>query len=81
MYGEHMSWMQSSLGVTSMMFMMLFHIAILVGSVYVIFYLIKLFSKERGNNNSTSKNILEERFARGEINEEEFKRMKAILND
>ena len=79
--GENINWMMSGMGATSMLIMMLFHIAVFVGFVYFIVYLVKVFSKEKLNyETSNGLIILEERFAKGEINEDEFKRMNKILN-
>ncbi|MDE5413675.1 MAG: SHOCT domain-containing protein [Bacillaceae bacterium] len=79
-YGEHFNWMMSGIGTTSMIMMMLFHIAVLVGGIYFIIYLVRTFSKDKANENVVSGvSILNERFAKGEITEDEYKRMKRTL--
>ncbi|WP_216830703.1 SHOCT domain-containing protein [Alkalihalobacterium elongatum] len=79
-YGEHFNWMMSGIGTTSMIFMMLFHFAVLVGGIYFIIYLVKTFSKDKTTQNDNSGiSILNERFAKGEINEEEYRRMKKVI--
>ncbi|UCZ53548.1 SHOCT domain-containing protein [Bacillus shivajii] len=62
-------------------FGMLFQIALLVGFVYLIVYLFQSFTRPKQNEEKTSLQILEERYARGEISEEEFKTKKRILKD
>lgn len=68
-------------------FGMLFQLAIVVGVIYLVVY---LFQSVFNRNNSTSNyrpeektilQILEERFARGEIDEEEYKQKKKILKE
>ncbi|MFV8829109.1 SHOCT domain-containing protein [Alkalihalobacterium sp. APHAB7] len=79
-HGEHFNWMMSGIGTTSMIMMMLFHIAVLVGGIYFIIYLVKTFSKDKPIEKEVSGvSILNERFAKGEINEDEYKRMKKTL--
>ncbi|WNF38792.1 SHOCT domain-containing protein [Bacillaceae bacterium IKA-2] len=68
-------------------FSMLFHIAIVVGVIYLIFYLFQsVFKRNTSDSNyrpneKTSLQILEERFARGEIDEVEFKQKKKVLKE
>ncbi|WP_369009382.1 SHOCT domain-containing protein [Desertibacillus haloalkaliphilus] len=80
-FGEHMNWMMGGLGATSMLIMMLFHIAVFVGFVYFIIYLVKISKEKQNSETPNHLIILEERFAKGEINEEEFKRMKKVMTE
>ncbi len=66
-------------------FGMFFQIAIMIGAIYLIVLLFQsLFSASESKGRSgtkTSLQILEERYARGEINDEEFKQKKKVLKD
>lgn len=57
--------------------MVLFWVLVVVGVVY----LVKLFSQGQalGHNEGRAKEILRERYARGEINQEQFDRLKREL--
>ncbi|MGO4886553.1 SHOCT domain-containing protein [Anaerobacillus sp. MEB173] len=66
-------------------FGMLFQIAIIIGVVYLIVYLYQSTSRRDNNNlndhhgQKTNLEILEERYVRGEIDEEEFIQKKRLL--
>ncbi len=82
-------------GWVGMAFMILFWIAVVVGIVYLIRYLVARPGADRwrerptewgergapgpGQGKSDALRILEERYARGEIDQEEFQRRKADL--
>jgi len=72
----------SGIGIIGIIFMLL-QLALWVGLIYLIFIAIKkLTLKESPNNNGdNSLNILRERYANGEIGQEEFKKMKENLMD
>lgn len=77
-FGDHMhdGWFMGP-------FMMLAGIAVVILTVFLV---VRIFdSNSHGNNsknrNSTAVQILEERFARGELNAEEFKTMKMALDN
>ena len=59
---------------------MLVHLFIIVGVIYLV---VKLVVGDMGTrrNEKTAEKILAERFARGEITDEEYKRMKEVLRD
>ncbi len=61
-------------------FGMLINLLIIVGVIYLIIRLVKNDGTKRGNE-QTADLILAERFARGEITDEEYKRMKKVLKD
>lgn len=67
MYGWGMGWIG-----------MLVQLLIIAG---VIYFIVSLFKKDEkgGGNQDTAEAILRERFARGEISEEEYKRMQEVL--
>ncbi|MCT8139314.1 SHOCT domain-containing protein [Anaerobacillus sp. CMMVII] len=62
---------------------MFFQIAMMLGFVFLIVYLFQSFSrsndKKLSSGEKTSVQILEERYARGEIDDEEFKQKKIVL--
>jgi putative membrane protein len=64
-------------------FMIVFWILILVGIVFVIRWLVQVTGKkdESGQRGSRAMDILKERYARGEIDEAQFKAMKQNLSD
>jgi putative membrane protein len=64
-------------------FMIVFWILILVGLVFVIRWLIQATGKkgDSGQHGSRALDILKERYARGEIDEAQFKAMKQDLSD
>ena len=66
-------------------FGMFFQIAIMIGVIYLIVLLFQsLFNSSNSNDRregKTSLQILEERYARGEIDDEEFKQKKKVLKD
>lgn len=49
--------------------------------VWLVVYLVKYFTKrdEFGSKNNSAQELLAQRFARGEISEEEYKRMRDML--
>lgn len=66
-------------GIISFVVQLLFLAAI----IFLIFIAIKklnLQDHQKGSNNDNSLQILKERYAKGEINEDEYKKMKDILN-
>lgn len=72
MFGEY----GLGMGLLGVIFMILFWVLIITG----VFYLIKLLVGTTSNTGSppkeTAEEILKKRYARGEINKEEFNRMK-----
>ena len=61
---------------------MIFPLVILIGVVYIIYHFLSRSGRNRGfgtQNFSRANEILAERFARGEISEEEYKRLKNLL--
>lgn len=64
-------------------FMIVFWILILVGLVFVIRWLVQVTGKkdESGRHASRALEILKERYARGEIDDAQFKAMKQNLGD
>lgn len=64
-------------------FGMLFQLAIMVGVIYLIVSLFQSFSKPNNERQreKTSLQILEERYARGEIEDEEFMQKRKALKE
>lgn len=63
-----------------MLLMMVFGLLILLAIVFIIFKLLKQNSSPNfSKQNSSALNILDERLAKGEINEEEYNKVKAML--
>lgn len=59
---------------------MVLQLAILIGVIYFIVHLARRFTHQQHSNKpNNALEILEERYARGEISEEEFKKMKNVL--
>lgn len=59
---------------------MLFQFAILIGIIYFIFHVVRsLINQQHSHKSNSALEIIEERYARGEISEEEFKKMKNTL--
>ena len=56
-------------------------IAVLIGVVYLVIYLVRSISRHSDHSprERSALDILAERFARGEISEDEYKRMKDVL--
>ena len=69
------------MGWFGMIFMIVFWILLVVGLVFLIKWLIQTTKGEKDVVRSSSKaiDILKERYARGEINSEEFERIKSDL--
>lgn len=59
---------------------MLLNLLFIVGIIYLVIRLVKNDGSVRQNEDAAER-ILAERFARGEITEEEYRRMKAVLRD
>ncbi|MCF6094994.1 SHOCT domain-containing protein [Microaerobacter geothermalis] len=59
------------------LFNMIFWILILVGIVYLVIYLVKGNDSKGGGNEALQ--VLDRRYANGEISEDEYKRMKENL--
>jgi len=69
------------MGWFGMIFMLIFWVLVIVGLVFLIKWLIQTTRKEPEVSHSTSRplDILKERYARGEINKEEFEEKKGDL--
>lgn len=65
-------------GWLSMIFMVIFWVLVIVGAIYLIKWLTGNFQKSRDSSSGTNRalEILQERYARGEISREEFNRIK-----
>lgn len=77
--------MMSGIGVFGILFAIL-QLLFWAGIIYLIYRVIKKINlsdtpKTFSENHDDSLRILKDRFARGEISEEEYKRMKDILSD
>jgi putative membrane protein len=60
-------------------FMLLFWGVILIGGFFLVRYLIRQSQTAARAPENTALEILKQRYARGEINDEEFERMKAKI--
>ena len=69
------------MGWFGMIFMLLFWVLVIVGLIFLIKWLVQTTRKGTGTSNGGSRalDILEERYARGEINKEEFEGIKRDL--
>lgn len=64
-----------------MFFQLLFWILVVVGIVLLIVWLVRQPGRyERGRGEESALDILKKRYARGEINKEEYERMKKDLS-
>lgn len=64
------------------MFGLIINFLLIVGVIYLVIKWVRgEGSRNAGYNDNTPERILDERFARGEISEEEYFRMKSILRD
>lgn len=68
----------SGIGFGGMFFSMMFNLLIFIGLIVLAVKLFKSRPVKLNNINNTT-SILDERFAKGEINEEEYLKIKAIL--
>lgn len=59
----------------------LLQLALFIAMIYLVVVLIKKVNHHRSDNSDHVGSILKERFARGEITEDEYKKMKKILHD
>ena len=60
-------------------FMLLFWGVIIIGGFFLVRYLIRQSQTAARTTENTALEILKQRYARGEINDEEFEKMKAKL--
>lgn len=69
------------MGWFGMIFMFIFWILVIIGLVFLIKWLIQSTKKEPESAHSSSRaiDILKERYAKGEINKEEFEEKKRVL--
>ena len=68
------------MGWFGIIFMIVFWVLVVVGLVFLIKWLIQATKGEKGSSSgSQAINILKERYARGEINKEEFEKIKRDL--
>ncbi|RYM06331.1 hypothetical protein EWH99_03105 [Sporolactobacillus sp. THM7-7] len=77
--------MMGYMGLLVFLFFLLIKIAVLVAAIWLVVVLIKWMrrplTKPKAESADKSLQILRERFARGEISEEEYQTMKKILDD
>lgn len=64
----------------------LWHVLIVIGLIVLLFSIMKLMSQKSGNNNTKDKNenlkkVLDERYIKGEITEEEYTTKKKFLDN
>lgn len=69
----------SGIGMMGGFFMMLFWVVILVMVVYLVFHFLDKITGKHHSTSSGAEQILQERFARGEIDLETFEKMKQHL--
>lgn len=72
--------MMSGYGIGIGLIGLLFQLALFIGLIYLVVVLIKKVNHP-SNDSDHAEAILKERFARGEITEEEYKQMKKVLHD
>ena len=61
---------------------MVLHVAVAIGLIYLVVYLVRSFTRHSGQamwTNHGALGILAERYARGEITEDEYRKMCEIL--
>lgn len=68
-------------GIGMGLFGWLLQIALFAAAIYLIAVLIKRVNHPDHADDSKAETILKERFARGEISEEEYRKMKQVLHD
>jgi putative membrane protein len=77
-WGMHpMGWMGGFWGVGMMFMMLLFWILVIAAIVFAVRWLV---SQDKGGRSDSSMEILRQRYARGEINKEEFEAKKRDLS-
>jgi putative membrane protein len=77
-WGMHpMWWMGSAWGIAMMFMMLLFWILVIAGLVFAVRWLI---SERKERRSDSAMKILRQRYARGEINKEEFETKKRDLS-
>jgi putative membrane protein len=72
-WGYGMGWL-------GMILMSLFWIAVVVGIVFLIIWLVRSGGGRKGGESNSALDILKKRYARGEINKEEFEDKKKDLS-
>lgn len=77
-YFMHHMFSGSNLNIMGGIFMILFWVVIIIGVVYLVKYFAQ--TQERKKEDKTALSILQERYAKGEINKEEFEEKKKDLS-
>ena len=77
-YFMHHMFPDYNLNIMGGIFMILFWVMILIGAVYLIKYFMQ--TQDGKKEDKTALNILQERYAKGEINKKEFEQKKKDLS-